>query len=52
MFPTGLGQGDALADEGLLASCSLGSSTDDILIFLVDNKRRLWTGLEGAKNKL
>lgn len=41
LFPTGLGQGDALADEGLLVSCSLGSSTEDILIFFVDNKRRL-----------
>lgn len=41
LFPTGLGQGDALADEGLLDSWSLGSSTDDILIFFVDNRRRL-----------
>lgn len=51
LLPTGLGQGEALADEGLLVSCSLGSSTDDILIFFVDNKRRLWTGLDGAENK-
>lgn len=47
--PTGLGQGEVLADEGLL-SLSSGSSTDDILMFFADNRRRLCTGLEGAAN--
>lgn len=45
--PTGLGQGEVLADEGLL-SFSSGSSTDDILMFFADSKRRLCTGLDGA----
>lgn len=48
--PTGLGQGEVLADEGLF-SLSSGSSTDDMRIFFADNKRRLCTGLDGAAEK-
>lgn len=47
-FPTGLGQGEVLADEGLF-SFSSGSSTEDIRMFFADNSLRLCTGLEGAK---
>lgn len=34
--PTGLGQGEVLAEDGLF-SLSSGSSTEDILMFLADN---------------
>lgn len=47
LAPTGLGQGDVLAELGLF-SLSSGNSTEDIRIFLADNKRLLCTGLEGA----
>lgn len=50
-FPTGLGQGEVLADDGLF-SFSSGSSTEDILIFFADNSLRLCTGLVGAKETL
>lgn len=36
-----------LADDGLF-SLSSGNSTEDIRIFLADNKRLLCTGLDGA----
>lgn len=48
--PTGLGQGEVLADDGLF-SLSSGSSTEDMRIFFADNNRRLCTGLDGAKDK-
>lgn len=50
MAPTGLGQGDVLADDGLF-SLSSGNSTEDILMFLADKSLRLWTGLDGAVKK-
>lgn len=45
--PTGLGQGEVLAEEGLF-SFSSGSSTEDIRMFFADSNLRLCTGLEGA----
>lgn len=51
LAPTGLGQGDVLAELGLF-SLSSGSSTEDIRIFLADRSRLLWTGLDGAVQKL
>lgn len=48
--PTGLGQGEVLADDWLL-SLSSGNSTEDIRIFFADKSRRLWTGLDGAETE-
>lgn len=45
--PTGLGQGDVLADDKLF-SLSSGNSTDDIRIFRALSSLRLCTGLDGA----